>query len=583
MLLARAVKLYEDGQWDDAEQIFRQILETAPEQPDVLNLLGLVAQAKGVHQEAVTLFYKAIKNKPDCAPFYYNLAFSLRQWGKPYEAIESYRKVLALEPGVKEAYNEMGLIYKELGDLAKAREHFQKAIDLDRSFALARLNLIMTYENDMLKVQKDIESLLKEFPDFDWGWYALSQASYRLKDYGKAWSAAANAKELNPTSDEVRVILGLLSLEEQNSQNARIYFEKALLLNPYNVTAMLNLANILAAGGEFEEAEVKYKRVIELDRLNFEAHNNYAEMLYRQKRYAEALEEYRAAVIIDPKSAAVSNNLGIILKDTGDYEQALGLFFNALALDAKLEEASVNLAETLLLYYRQGHKDEALKIAENWQKQMSGNIFAQHSLAALKGENSDNIEVNRAYSERLFDHFADNYELVMQNLGYSVPLAMGRIAGYVKGTIVDLGCGSGLAGEALKNAENYLIGVDLSQKMLDLAEKKGVYERLVKEDALTYLQNNGGFDLIVAADVLGYIGDLAPVFAAAKGARFIFSVETNAEIETFKLSAAGRYQYNPLYIEKLLQENGYRNIIKEKLDLRKENDGETPGLIFMVQ
>ena len=54
-MFSRALELHQDGRFAEAEQLYRQILETAPKNPDILNLLGLVAQARGVHNEAVTL------------------------------------------------------------------------------------------------------------------------------------------------------------------------------------------------------------------------------------------------------------------------------------------------------------------------------------------------------------------------------------------------------------------------------------------------------------------------------------------------------------------------------------------------
>ena len=92
LLFQRAVQLHEAGQLNEAEQIYRRILETAPQQPEVLNLLGLVAQAKGVQDEACSLFYQAIRQAPARAPFYYNLAFSLKLDNKPVEALESFEK-----------------------------------------------------------------------------------------------------------------------------------------------------------------------------------------------------------------------------------------------------------------------------------------------------------------------------------------------------------------------------------------------------------------------------------------------------------------------------------------------------------
>lgn len=580
ILFNQAVNLHEAGQLNEAEQIYRQILETAPEQPEVLNLLGLVAQAKGVQSEACGLFYRALRASPGRPDFYYNLAFSFKLDNKPLEALEYFNKVVLLKPETAEAYNEMALILEQTGDLSRARENWNKALALNPQFSAAKANLARSFraENDVLAIN-ELEQAAKMFPQEPLVWYYLSQFYVERYENEKAWLAATKAKELAPASDEIRVILGQLSLRENKPENARIYFEKALLLNNRNIAALLASANLATANGEYEKAEMRFKRVIELDCRNFEAHHNYADLLYKMKRLPEALEEYRQAVIINPKSAEVSNNLGVILRDSGDLEQALGLFFNAFNLNPELEEISVNLAETLTLFAENNH-DEAVKIAENWIKKAPDNVFAAHTLRAFKGEKSEDTQ---GYSERLFDNFADNYELVVKNIGYAVPSAMGRIAGFVEGSVVDLGCGTGLVGEVIKSPGVHLTGVDVSQKMLDAAQKKGLYDVLVKADAVQFLQENPGFDWVFAADVAGYLGDLAPLITAAKKSALLFSTESYEGPEDYKLSVRGRYQHKSEYVVALLRKSGYNDVYKEELVLRQEDGKPVYGLMWRAK
>ena len=576
MMFHNAVGLHEAGRLDEAETIYRQILETAPEQPDVLNLLGLVAQAKGAQSEACRLFMRAIRGKPQEASFYYNLAFSFKLDNRPREALENFIKVTELAPTVKETYNEIALLLQD-SDMNKARQNWSYALQLDENYAEAKANMAMSYESENSgKAIADLEKLAGEYPQEALIFYYLTKLYMRRELWENAWSTAVKAKELAPTSDEIRVLLALLSCHDNQPENAKIYFAKAELLNPNNLAALMGLADLYSREGNFAEAEPRYKRVIELESNMFDAHNNYAEMLQRQGRLSEALEEYRAAVIINPVSAEVCNNLGLILRDLGEYDEALGLLFNALAHKPEQEETSVNLSETLILLSRQD-VDKAKKIADNWLKQMPDNAFARQTAAALRGEN---VENNQIYSEKLFDNFADNYELVIKNLGYSVPAAMRRIAGDVKGAVADLGCGTGLVAEALKTPENRFIGVDISQKMLDAAAQKGLYDKLIKADIGDFLQNNNEFDWAIAADVFGYIGELSATIEALKNKKIIFSIEVSDQEANYSIMPNGRYKHNPQYVEKLLRENGFGRITKEELVLRTENGKPVKGMIF---
>ena len=576
MMFHNAVGLHEAGRLDEAETIYRQILETAPEQPDVLNLLGLVAQAKGAQSEACRLFMRAIRGKPQEASFYYNLAFSFKLDNRPREALENFIKVTELAPTVKETYNEIALLLQD-SDMNKARQNWSYALQLDGNYAVAKANMAMSYERENSgKAIADLEKLAGEYPHEALIFYYLTKLYMQRDLWENAWSTAVKAKELAPTSDEIRVLLALLSCHDNQPENAKIYFAKAELLNPNNLAALMGLADLYSREGNFAEAEPRYKRVIELESNNFDAHNNYAEMLQRQGRLSEALEEYRAAVIINPVSAEVCNNLGLILRDLGEYDEALGLLFNALAHKPEQEETSVNLSETLILLSRQD-VDKAKKIADNWLKQMPDNAFARQTAAALRGEN---VENNQIYSEKLFDNFADNYELVIKNLGYSVPAAMRRIAGDVKGAVADLGCGTGLVAEALKTPENRFIGVDISQKMLDAAAQKGLYDKLIKADIGDFLQNNNEFDWAIAADVFGYIGELSATIEALKNKKILFSIEVSDQEANYSIMPNGRYKHNPQYVEKLLRENGFGRITKEELVLRTESGKPVKGMIF---
>ena len=575
-LFQNALSLHEAGRLDEAEDLYRRILETAPEQPDVLNLLGLVAQSKGLQDEAVSLFCRAIAQKPQEAAFRYNLAFSYKldkQWRK---ALEVFASVLKLNPAIKEAHNETGLIYQQLGEYAKAAQSFQYALDLDGGYAEAKINKAMNLRyTNARQAAEELEKLLPRHENEALLWFYLAQLYIEFGNWPKAWAAASRTKELAPASDEARVMLGQLSLLENEPQKAKIYFAKAELLNPLNSAALLNLADIYSREGAFDEAEKRYRRLLELDAKNFEAHQNYAEMLYRAHRTAEALEEYRQAAIINPQSAEVSNNLALVLKDLQEYAEAADLLLNAARLNPRLEEISINLSETASLL-ASSQPEAAMKTAVRWLEICPDNIFAQKLKATLQGENFEN---NRLYTEKLFDNFADNYELVMQNLGYAAAPAVGRTVGNEQAVVADLGCGTGLLGLALKAPQRTLIGVDLSQKMLDKAAAKGVYDRLVKDDIAHYLTQNRDFDVAVMGDVTGYLNNLEEILSLLKGKKVVFTVETTDKDKS-DVGIGGRYRFNPDYVEKLLRENGFGSIYKEELVLRREAGQNVRGLIF---
>lgn len=573
LLFQQAIKLHETGELSKAEQIYRQILETTPNNADVLNLLGLIAQSKGLHAQACNWFYQAIKSSPTSAMYYFNLGLSLFNDNKPHEAIDAYQKAITLQPETKETYNYLAEVYKHLNDNYKAEEYYKKALTIDNNYIEAKINLAYLQKQIPL-----LQQIIAENPNEAMAIYYLSRL---LRNQNKNMEAYKLLKDYSLAVYDIQLALGELSLSF-NKLEAEQYFQNALELNPYSVISLINLGNFATSKKDFTSAEKLYKRAIELDNNNFEAHANYANLLTLLNRKSEALEEYRQAIIIDNTRPEISNNLGLILKDEQEYTEALGLFFNAFTKNPQQEEYSINIAETLTLLY---YKDEetAKKIASNWVKQNSNNPFAQHINSAFNGELSEN---NQIYTQMLFEHFADNYELVLANIGYALPRKFRRITNDVEGLIVDLGCGTGLIGVAYKTNFNRFIGVDISKKMLEKAEQKQCYQRLECEDIITFCQREIQTlkpNLITVADVCCYIRDLEPLIKVCHPYPMIFSIETLSNVtETCSLQPNGRYTHNPTHIAEILAKY-YGTIQQETTILRKENGQDVSGIIFYAK
>ncbi|MBP5353378.1 MAG: tetratricopeptide repeat protein [Alphaproteobacteria bacterium] len=568
LMFQKAVELQQNGALNEAEHIYRQILETAPDNADVLNLLGLIAQTRGIHNEAVNYFYKAAESAPHHFPIYFNLAVSLGALGKYMEAHEAYQKVLQLKPDCKEACFGIGNLYWQQNNLEAAAKAYRQALDIDSQYTEARTNL---YE-----IENDIENLQKIADGNPMALYYLGRRTFNDKDFTGAAAYLASADKLT-TDDEIKAMLGEALLQTGEPDTAHKLFLQAQNLNSQNLTAVLNLADMAAEKHQFGEAEKYYQRAIELDPRNLRAHANYANMLCQSKRTLEALEQYRHAVIIAPQTPELSYNLSLILKTLEEYEQALDLMFHAFYLAPTHDDWALNIAETLITFYQKA-PEKALKITENWYQKMPENIIVKHLWATLHQQPS---EVSKEYNTLLFNNFAATYEQTLGNIHYNVVAKIAELYAPMKGRILDLGCGTGLVAAALKNNDNRFTGVDIAENMLAIARQKNIYDTLLQTDILSYLQGNKQpFDVIIAADVFCYFGDLQPILQACHPTRLIFSVEVEKEAEGYKIYPQGRYKHNPEAIEKLLTACGYTQIQKHPLILRQENGVDVDGMIF---
>jgi predicted TPR repeat methyltransferase len=128
--LAFALELHKGGHFDEAEALYRKVLEAEPEQPDALHYLGVLSHQTGDGEAAVALIERAIARLPEHADMHNNLGNVLSELGRLDEAATAYRKVIALRPKDPDAYGNLGVVLKEQGKLDEAAEIYQQALAL---------------------------------------------------------------------------------------------------------------------------------------------------------------------------------------------------------------------------------------------------------------------------------------------------------------------------------------------------------------------------------------------------------------------------------------------------------------------
>jgi predicted TPR repeat methyltransferase len=144
-----------------------------------------------------------------------------------------------------------------------------------------------------------------------------------------------------------------------------------------------------------------------------------------------------------------------------------------------------------------------------------------------------------------------------------------------------------LCGPLLRPISRALTGVDLSPKMLEQAARKAVYDTLACEELTAFLlRSPQHFDLIVAADLMIYFGDLAPLFAAAATALrptglFAFSTELCAG-EGYRLLPSGRFAHPPQYV-RLMAQRDFEEVFHAETTIRLEATERLPGNISVFR
>ena len=201
------------------------------------------------------------------------------------------------------------------------------------------------------------------------------------------------------------------------------------------------------------------------------------------------------------------------------------------------------------------------------------------------------------YVRALFDEYADRFDShLVVALSYRGPQLLrdaleraraSRMQPFAFARMIDLGCGTGLMAAALKDVAPHIVGIDLSARMVEAAARTGLYEALHVADVEQALRQEpaASVDLVIAADVFVYIGDLAPVFAQAAlalsdGGLFAFTVQ-KADTH-WSLGPDLRYAHGADYVRTLAAESGFEIVAIEEASNRKDSGIDVPGLVCIL-
>ena len=584
VLITQAIEQYARGNIDKAEALFRQVHAFEPLNAQAIYFLGLIASTKGILDEACRLLYQATMLEPKNQDYAYSLAVALQEDGKTKEAIDIYEKL----PQMAESWNNLGNIHMTDGDFDKALTCFDKALSIDPKMVWSMVNkaILLRTKSDFAAAEKQLQKALEVNAKFIPALYQLS-ICYRLGGkLTEALNTIQKALILENVPDFVYVEYGKILTALDNKDKALEAFSRAIEINRFCQDAYFEKAVILASQNKTDEAENAYRDLLRINPNNESAYNNLGTLLYQLGRVNEALEMYRQVVILNPNDMTGCFNLAVALEDLEEYAEAAGLYFNILSHHELESIAHIRLSSVLPKLFEKD-KALALRYCEGWVKNFPENPFALHTLAGLS-QTADKKENDLKYTQTLYDEFALTYEDKMQELSCLIP---SKMADLVKEKhfkkALDLGCGTGLSGVAFHSLCDKLTGVDLSQKMLEKAKEKQVYDDLILSDIESYLKTKKAkYDLIIAADVFCYINELSEIFKEVyetlnAGGTFIFTTEKSQKKST-QITPFGRYQHSTFYVEEGLKQAGFSFITTHNAPLRKEGFGTCEGNIFVA-
>lgn len=326
------------------------------------------------------------------------------------------------------------------------------------------------------------------------------------------------------------------------------------------------------------------------DRSLCEAHGD---ALLADFRSEEAIGAFLQALRVDPINSGLCIKVMQAFMTRGLFDPAFMWLRRAMALDPKRHGEEIEFQEGVPI-----GRDQLKMVVDAWIAADPENVARRHlALAMLGGPAPD--KADHDYVTRLFDDYAERYDKSLLGLKYRGHQLMAEIlqaCGQAEDAsldVLDVGCGTGLAGEALKSFAATLTGVDMSPNMLEQARIRGIYKELGQADMNEFMRARPEqYDLVTASDVITYTGDLSEFCASAHqtlrtGGRLVITCEAllnDHEGRGYSLNPSGRFSHSEAYLRGCFTSNGFsiQELFNDK-PMRYECQLPMPSLVLAAE
>lgn len=349
--------LHQAGKYDEAETVYKELLQHLPDNDTICYLLGTLLYQQHRFHEAKEKLLLVSKEMKDYHFVLNVLGLTNKALLHYNEAEQNYREALELSADYTEALNNLGVVYLEQGKAGEAIQVFSKLTKLEPESVDAKYNLGTALQN-----KGEYES-------------ALSYYDEVLEKEPRHYLALNNA--------------GLIYLQRNNTVKAEQIFEKALDIFPEFVDALYNLANIYKDNEQFDDAEKLYKRALSLDDRFSKAYNNLGSLHSQQGEYEKAIQYFEKAVETDENSIELYINAGVAYQEIAQYDKALEYYNKALLINPKDPKARCARSEILLMLgdFEQGFIDYEYRL------QQEGYEYKKYPYPMWNGENLSNKHI----------------------------------------------------------------------------------------------------------------------------------------------------------------------------------------------
>jgi len=316
-LVQQAVAHLEAGRLTAAEALCQQALRLAPDFPNALHVLGIIARHSGRFPQSVELIGRAIQASPQPgALMYFNRATALHALARVDDAVADYQRAVAIKPNLAQAHGQLAQVLAAQGRFDEAEASCLLALKHQPDLLVARqtLGFVLLQQNRPEEAITSFRRELKLAPAAVDTWSNLGTVLQRLGSVEEAEACYQRALELRP--DHFDALANLAALHQQNGQLEKAVSASRLALQHWPKAARIynNLAAALLALGNYDEAEEACRQAIALDPDMLMAYNNLGNVLRAQGRLEAAVAVYRQVLALNPGMLHAHANLLLIMQ-----------------------------------------------------------------------------------------------------------------------------------------------------------------------------------------------------------------------------------------------------------------------------
>lgn len=463
-----------------------------------------------------------------------------------------------------------GAAQAEAGQFIGAAEAFERTIKILPSHLAALTNLGRVY-NSLKNHQQAIAPLKQALtlnPSYHPAAIQLVTAFIALQKLEEAEKISSMLHKAEPLNVESLLLLGMIRKFQNKYDDAIIYYDKALSIQPDAISVLINKGLVLQAMGKVDDAIKLFQTVTKQAPTLAQIWHILAMAWLAKADLKQAIPCFEKAFELNPIDVELGVQLAKAYRHVGRTSECETVCKKVLETDPDNAEA---------LFFQNAYSKQA-------SHETLDRIPAEVTRQMYKGKSEMPSSLGKSFNDSL-----------TTTLEYKAPEVLNMAVRDQFGTVskkidvLELGCGSGLCGSKFSDIANLLIGTDISPDMLAGAKEKNAYSELYDADLIDALDNyESTFDLIIAMDVLCFFGDLTDIFNRCKRALkehgiFGFSVVKPKSDAVFELQTYGHFVHSLVHLEQVAESTGFKQVFVEELPLRREMNEDQYGYVCLYQ